>query len=468
MAFRRAMLINEEGAIATLKNPVRMPLRCIIMGAGGRDFHDFQMFFRERPEFRVVAFTATQIPFIEDRAFPRELAGPTYDADIPIFPEERLAQLIRRLEVDLVFLAYSDLAHEEVMHKASLVQATGAGFAFLGPRLTQLRSHRPVISVTAVRTGSGKSPLAQALARYLRDNGRRIAVLRHPMPYGDLGKERCLRYATKSDLDLYDCTIEEREEFEPYIDAGIAVFAGVDYAAILSEAEREADVVLWDGGNNDYPFIHPDLSIVVLDALRPGHETTFYPGETNLRAADVLVINKVSSATPEALVQIRRNVAELNPRATVIEADLQVTMDNAASISDRRVIVVEDGPTLTHGGMSFGAGMVAARSAGAQIIDPRPFAVGTIAEAYRHYLHIGAVLPALGYSDSQRAELEETLRRSNAAAIVDGSPARLDRIVHLDIPIVRVHYRFQQISGTSIFSVVDESLALRQDSRSNG
>ncbi|HVN28847.1 MAG TPA: hypothetical protein VMT64_10200 [Candidatus Binataceae bacterium] len=437
------------------------------MGAGGRDFHDFQMFFRERQELRVVAFTATQIPFIEYRVFPRELAGPAYEADIPIFPEEELASLIHRFEVDLVFLAYSDLAHEEVMHKASLVQAAGAGFALLGPRLTQLRSHLPVISITAVRTGAGKSPLAQALARHLRGHGRRVAAIRHPMPYGDLRKQRHLRYASRADLDLYECTIEEREEYEPYIDAGIAVFAGVDYAAILSAAESEADIVLWDGGNNDYPFIRPDLSIVMLDALRPGHEIMFYPGETNLRAADVLVINKVSSATPEALAEIGRNIAKFNPRATVIEADLPVTMDDVASISGRRVIVVEDGPTLTHGGMAHGAGLIAARAAGAEIIDPRPFAVGTIAQAYRNYRHIGPVLPALGYSESQRAELEETLRRSNADAIVDGSPARLDRIVHLQIPIMRVHYSFAQISGPSIFAIVDDSIARRRDSSSD-
>jgi len=434
------------------------PLRCIVLGAGGRDFHDFQMFFRDRPEFRVVAFTAAQIPFIERRTFPKEFAGPLYDADIQIYPEDELAALVARLEVDFVFLAYSDLSHEDVMHKASLVQACGAGFAMLGPRLTQLQSRLPVVSVTAVRTGAGKSPLTQALARQLVARGRRVAVLRHPMPYGDLRKQRALRYATEADLDRYGCTIEEREEYEPYLEAGLAIFAGVDYRAILADAEKDADVVLWDGGNNDYPFVRPDLSIVVLDALRPGHETSYYPGETNLRAADVLVVNKVSSASPEARALVRRHAAELNPDATVIEADLVVTLDPGVTISGKRVVVVEDGPTLTHGGMAYGAGTVAARAAGAQILDPRGFAVGTIAEAYAKYPHMAAVLPALGYSDAQRAELEETLRRSGADAIVDASPARLDRVLHVSIPIVRVRYRFEQRSGPSIFLIVEEAI----------
>ncbi len=434
------------------------PLRCIVLGAGGRDFHDFQMFFRDRPEFRVVAFTAAQIPFIERRMFPKELAGPLYDADIPIYPEDELAALIARLEVDFVFLAYSDLSHENVMHKATLVQSCGAGFAMLGPRLTQLQSRLPVVSVTAVRTGAGKSPLTQALARQLVARGRRVAVLRHPMPYGDLRKQRALRYATEADLDRYGCTIEEREEYEPYLEAGLAIFAGVDYRAILAEAEKDADVVLWDGGNNDYPFVRPDLSIVVLDALRPGHETSYYPGETNLRAADVLVVNKVSSASPEARALVHRHAAELNPDATIIEADLAVTLDAGVPISGKRVVVVEDGPTLTHGGMAYGAGTVAARAASAHILDPRGFAVGTIAEAYAKYPHMAAVLPALGYSDAQCAELEETLGRSGADVIVDASPARLDRVLHVNIPIVRVRYRFEQKSGPSIFTIVEDAV----------
>jgi predicted GTPase len=435
------------------------PLRCIVLGAAGRDFHDIQMFFRERAEFRVVAITAAQIPFIERRSFPMDLAGPLYDADIPIFPEEQLPALIARLEADLVFLAYSDLSHEEVMHKASLAQACGAGFAMLGPHLTQLRSRLPVVAVSAVRTGAGKSPLSQALARALSAQGRRVAVLRHPMPYGDLLKQRAIRYATEADLDRNSCTIEEREEYEPYLEAGIAVFAGVDYRTILAEAEKNADVVLWDGGNNDYPFVRPDLSIVILDALRPGHEVRYYPGETNLRAADVLVLNKVSSASPEGLALVRRHAAELNPGATLIEADLALTAAPEGMIAGKRVVVVEDGPTLTHGGMAYGAATVAARAAGGQILDPREFAVGTIAEAYRKYPHMGAVVPALGYSESQLAELGETLQRSGAEAIVDASPARLDRVLKIDISIVRVRYRFEQRSGPSIFAIVENTVA---------
>ncbi len=434
------------------------PLRCIVLGAAGRDFHDFLTFFRDRPEFRVVAFTAAQIPFIERRAFPLELAGPLYDADIPIHPEDELGALIAKLRVDLAFLAYSDLAHEEVMHKASLAQACGAGFALLGPKLTQLQSRLPVVAITAVRTGAGKSPIAQAVARALAAQGRRVAIMRHPMPYGDLLEQRAMRYATAADLDRYACTIEEREEYQPYLDSGLAVFAGVDYRAILDQAEREADVILWDGGNNDYPFIRPNLSIVVLDALRPGHETGYYPGETNLRAADVLILNKVSSAKPEARAVVRRHAAEFNPRATLIEADLVVTVEPDGALAGKRVIVVEDGPTLTHGGMAYGAGTVAALAAGALILDPRGFAVGTIAEAYAKYPQIADVVPALGYSDSQIAELAETLRRSGADAILDASPARLDRVLHVDIPIVRVRYRFEQKSGPSIFAIVEQAV----------
>jgi len=436
-------------------------LRCIVMGAAGRDFHDVQTFFRERPEFRVVAFTAAQIPFIERRSFPRELAGPAYEADIPIHLEAELPRLVREHEVDFVFLAYSDLAHEEVMHKASIAQAAGAGFALLGPRHTQLRSSRPVVSVTAVRTGAGKSPLTQAIARHLVGRGVRTAVLRHPMPYGDLRRQAVQRFATEADLTRAECTIEEREEYEPYVEAGLVVFAGVDYRAVLAAAEREAEAVLWDGGNNDYPFLRPDLSIVVADALRPGHEASYYPGETNLRMADVVVVNKVSGATPEALALVRRNVNELAPGATVVESDLSITVEDAERIRGRRVLVVEDGPTVTHGGMAHGAGLVAARRHGAEVIDPRPFAVGTVAEAYRRYTHIGPVLPALGYSEAQRHELEETVRRSGADLVLDASPARLDRFLELRVPVVRVRYAFEQRSGPPLLGLVAAAVERR-------
>jgi len=435
-------------------------LRCIILGAAGRDFHDFQVFFSDHPEFEVVAFTAAQIPFIEKRSFPKELAGPLYSSDVPIYLESELPALIKRLAIDLVFLAYSDLAHAEVMHKLSLAQACGAGFAVLGPHLTQLRSRLPVVSVTGVRTGVGKSPLSQALARHLNRRGRRVAVIRHPMPYGNLLEQRVMRFASDADLDRNHCTIEEREEFEPYLESGIAVFAGVDYRAILSQAEGEADVALWDGGNNDYPFIHPDFSIVVADALRPGHEIAYFPGETNLRSADVVVINKVSGATPDSLASIRNHISELNPKATIVESDLVVSLEPDIPITAKRVIVVEDGPTLTHGGMAYGAGTVAAREAGAEILDPRSFATGTIAAAYLAYPHIGAVLPALGYSDEQRAELAATIARGGADVIIDASPARLDRVLDLrNLVTVRARYGFEQRSGPSIFALVEDALA---------
>jgi len=440
-----------------------MPFRCIVMGAAGRDFHDFQTFFKGRPEFRVVAFTAAQIPFIERRVFPRELAGPGYQADLPIFPEAELPRLIRELEVDFAFLAYSDLSHEEVMHKASLVQAAGAGFALLGPRHTQISSVRPVVAVVAVRTGAGKSPITQALARHLAGRGRRVAVLRHPMPYGDLRRQAVQRFAAEADLDRAECTIEEREEYQPYLEAGLVVFAGVDTRAVLAAAEREAEVVLWDGGNNDYPFVRPDLSIVVADALRPGHEVAYYPGETNFRSADVVVVNKVSGASPQAVATVRRHAAELCPRATVLEGDLVISVDRPEAIAGRRVLAVEDGPTVTHGGMPFGAATVAARLHGArEILDPRPFAVGTIAEAYRAYPHLGPVLPALGYSPAQRRELAETIARSGAEAVVDGSPARLDRVLSLPVPVVRVRYAFQQRSGPPLPELVEAALARRE------
>jgi predicted GTPase len=432
-----------------------MPFRCVILGAAGRDFHDFAAFFKDRPELRVVAFTAAQIPFIERRVFPRELAGPGYPEDVPIHPESELPRLVRALEVDLVFLAYSDLPHEEVMHRASLVQAAGAGFVLLGPRQTQLRSRRPVVTVTAVRTGAGKSPITHALATGLAGRGLRPAVLRHPMPYGDLRRQAVQRFASEADLEREACTIEEREEYQPYLEAGLAVFAGVDTRAVLAAAEGEADLLLWDGGNNDMPFLRPDLSIVVADALRPGHETAYYPGETNLRSADVVVVTKVSGAAPGAVETVRRHAAALAPGAPVLEADLEIAVDRPALVAGRRVLVVEDGPTLTHGGMAFGAGTVAARQCGArETVDPRPHAVGSIAEAFAAHPQIGPVLPALGYSASQRRELAETIARCQAEAIVDASPSRLDRFLELPAPAVRVRYRFAQRSGPPLLDLV--------------
>lgn len=424
---------------------------CIIMGAAGRDFHDFQMFFRSSTAFRVRAFTASQIPFIERRAFPQSLAGPDYDEDIPIFPEDQLPELIDQLDIDFVFLAYSDLSHEDVMHRASLVQSCGAAFSMLGPKQTQLLSSRPVIAVTATRTGAGKSPVSQYLSTLLRGDGLRVAVIRHPMPYGNLSSQAVQRFAAPADLDLHECTVEEREEYEPYVEQGMVIFAGVDCAAVLAAAEAESDVIIWDGGNNDYPFVRPSLLIVVADALRPGHEARFYPGETNFRSANVIVINKVDRADDNAVATIRENARQLNPSACVMTADLAIEVDDPHAIAGQRVLVVEDGPTLTHGGMEYGAGTVAAQQFGAaERIDPRPFAVNSIAQAFRNHPHLKQVLPALGYSDQQRMELAETIRRCGADTVIDGSPASLRTWLDPAIRVVRVHYRFVQRSGPSL------------------
>ena len=439
---------------------------CLIMGAAGRDFHDFQTFFRAHPEFVVRAFTATQIPFIDQRSFPHELAGPDYADDIPIFSEERLEELIERFKVDFVFLSYSDLPHEVVMHKASRVQAAGASFALLGPGQTQLQSRRPVVAVTAVRTGCGKSPLSQHLTAHLRDKGVRTGVIRHPMPYGDLRKQAVQRFASVEDLTRHQCTIEEREEYEPYVAQGLVIFAGVDYASILKAAEDESDLVLWDGGNNDTPFIRPDLWLVVADALRAGHEVGFYPGETNLRSADVVLINKVSGARPEDVETVRANIAAANPRAEIVESDLDIELTDPEQVRGRKVLVVEDGPTVTHGGMAYGAGLVAAERAGAgELVDPRPAAVGTLAETFKKYPHLERVLPAMGYSDAQLADLTETIHRSGAEVVVDASPGRLDRVLKLEVPLVRARYRFHQLTGKPLTERVDALLAERAEKK---
>ncbi len=432
---------------------------CIIVGAAGRDFHDFQTFFCKNPEFNVCAFTATQIPFIDSRVFPQSLAGSNYDADIPIFPEEQLPKLIRQFDVDFVFLAYSDLAHETVMHTASLVQSCGASFVLLGPQHTQLKSIKPVIAVTAVRTGAGKSPLTRWITCRLAELRKTPAIIRHPMPYGDLERQRCQRFSTENDLDDFNCTIEEREEYEPYLELGFSIFAGVDYEMILRTAESEAEVILWDGGNNDFSFIKPDLLITVADALRPGHEVQYYPGESNLRMADIVVINKVASADPADISLIRANVRQLNPTAEVIESNLEIVVDEPQQIANRTVLVIEDGPTLLHGGMATGAGYCAAlQFQAARVIDPRSFAIGSIAEAFENHPHMGQILPALGYSPEQREELSETINASNADLIIDATPAGLAHVVQTSIPVVQVRYEFQQVSGKSLKKIIEEFL----------
>jgi predicted GTPase len=417
--------------------------RVLIMGAAGRDFHDFNVVYRDDPSVEVVAFTATQIPGIADRRYPTPLAGDRYPAGIPIRPEAELESLIRTLRVDTVVFAYSDVSHEQVMHAASRVLAAGADFELLGTARTMLESRRPVVSVCAIRTGSGKSQTSRYVARVLEARGLKVAVVRHPMPYGDLVAQRVQRYETYADLDRYETTIEEREEYEPHLDAGRLVFAGVDYEQILRAAEAEADVVIWDGGNNDLPFYRPDLHIVVADPLRPGHELRYHPGEANLRMADVVVINKIDSATPEGLATVRAGIASANPSATVVEARSSIALEGG-EIRGRSVVVVEDGPTLTHGGMTFGAGVVAARRFGAaEIVDPRPYATGELASTLAAYPALERLLPAMGYGEQQIRELARALEATPAEVILAATPIDLTRVLDVSKPIVRVRYELE-------------------------
>ncbi len=421
------------------------PRKALILGAAGRDFHNFNVCFRDNPEYRVVAFTATQIPDIAGRRYPPELSGTLYAEGIPIVPEERLESLVREDGVDEVVFSYSDVSHEQVMHLASRAVAAGADFRLLGSSATMLRSSVPVVSVCAVRTGAGKSQTTRRVASILRGRGLRVVAVRHPMPYGDLARQRVQRFATLQDLDRFECTIEEREEYEPHLSQGTTVYAGVDYGAILADAEREADVLLWDGGNNDLPFFRSDLEIVVVDPHRAGHETRYFPGEANLRRAHVVVINKVSTAPPEGLASVRRTVAEVNPSAVVVEADSPIHVSDAKAIRGKRVLVVEDGPTLTHGEMRYGAGVVAAREHGAaEIVDPRSYAVGTIAETFRKYPNTGPVLPAMGYGSEQIRDLEATVRATPCDLVVIGTPIDLRKLIEFDRPAVRVTYELAE------------------------
>jgi len=416
-------------------------VRVIIVGAAGRDFHDFNTFWRNDPRYEVVAFTAAQIPDIHGRTYPPELCGERYPNGIPIEPEEKLAELIKKHNVDQVAMAYSDLPHIEVMHKASLVNAAGADFRIMGTKHTMLESTKPVIAVCAVRTGCGKSQTSRAITTVLKSMGKRVAAVRHPMPYGDLRKQICQRFATLEDMDTHDCTIEEREEYEPHIAAGNVIYAGVDYEKILREAEKEADVVLWDGGNNDMSFYKPDLYVVVADPHRPGHELSYYPGETNTRLADVVVINKVGTADPKNVDLVEANVRKVNPKARIIRAQSPVTVEDPAAIAGKRVLVVEDGPTLTHGEMTYGAAHVAARAHGAAaIIDPRPFAVGSIKRTFEKYTHVTEVLPAMGYGDKQMSELEQSINASDADLVLIGTPIDLGKLLDINKPSMRVRY----------------------------
>jgi predicted GTPase len=422
--------------------------RVLIMGAAGRDFHNFNVVYRGSARHEVVAFTATQIPFIENRVYPAPLAGPRYPRGIPVYPEEELTRLVRDLDVDEVVFSYSDVCHEYVMHKASQVMAAGASFVLLGPRDTMLAATVPVVAVCAVRTGSGKSQTARRVAREIRAAGLTPVVVRHPMPYGDLAAQRVQRFASYEDLRAADVTIEEREEYESHLTEGTVVYAGVDYQAILWRAQAECDILIWDGGNNDYPFYRPDLWITVLDPLRAGHESTYHPGEVNLRAADVLVVNKVDSASAQQLAQLDEAIAQLNPGATVLRARSAVSVEDPSLITGRKVLVVEDGPTLTHGGMRYGAGVVAARDNGAaEIVDPSRFAVGTLRDVYRRY-DIGPVLPAMGYSGQQLRELGEMINAADADVVVIATPVDLARLVDIGKPAVRVRYSLAETEGS--------------------
>ncbi|MEO0265115.1 MAG: cyclic 2,3-diphosphoglycerate synthase [candidate division WOR-3 bacterium] len=440
-----------------------MKKRVIIMGAAGRDFHNFNVFFRDNEEFEVVALTATQIPDIAGRKYPPELAGKLYPEGVPIYHEDELEELIKKYKVDFVVFAYSDVSHEYVMNRASRAMAAGASFMLLGPEHTMIKSSKPVISVCAVRTGSGKSQTTRKVAEILKKLGKKTVVIRHPMPYGDLTKQVVQRFGSHEDLDKHNCTIEEREEYEPHIDRGNVVYAGVDYEKILRQAEQEADVILWDGGNNDFPFFKPDLHIVVADPHRPGHEVTYHPGETNLRMADVIIINKIETAYPEDIQVVRENARASNHKAIIIEAASPIFVEDHEKIKGKKVLVIEDGPTLTHGEMAYGAGYVAAEKYGAaEIVDPRPYAVGSIKETYEKYTQLEVILPAMGYSPKQLKELEDTINSVPADLVIVATPINLGKILNLNKPYVRVRYELQEIGKPDLEDIIREFFNIKE------
>jgi predicted GTPase len=432
------------------------PIQVIILGAGGRDFHNFNTYFRTHPSYRVVAFTATQVPFIANRVYPPELAGPHYPKGIPIYPEEELPRLLSEYLVDQVIFSYSDVSHEELMDKASWVISKGQDFVFLGPKETMIESQVPVISVCAVRTGCGKSVITRKLASLLKKKGLKVSVIRHPMAYCEF--KPVLRFSNLRDVEEETCTIEEREEFEPLVERGITVYAGVDYEQVLRAAEQESQVIVWDGGNNDFPFIKPDCEIVLVDALRPGHEKLYYPGEVNLRRADLLIITKVNEGSEESLKKIRKNISLMNPGVEVLEAPSVTHLDHPERIADKRVLVIEDGPTITHGGMPDGAGAAASRKLASELVDPRPYVVGSLKEVYEKYPHIGQVLPAMGYSEEQIKDLEDTIQRCVCDAVVIATPTDLRKKIRIDQPTVRVHYDFDVDLQPLIDRFVDKKL----------
>ena len=441
-----AEIVSGRGGL--VENRASTVTNVVIMGAAGRDFHNFNVVFRSDPRYRVVAFTAAQIPNIAGRTYPHELAGEHYPDGIPIVPEEKLETVIEAHAVDQVVFAYSDVSHEQVMHQASRALAAGADFRLLGPRSTMLRSCKPVISICAVRTGAGKSPLARMLAAWATEQGYRVAVVRHPMPYGDLAKQAVQRFAGLGDLDEAACTIEEREEYEPHLRQGAVVFAGVDYERILRQAESEADVILWDGGNNDLPFYKSDLEIVLVDPHRAGHELRYFPGEVNLLRADVIVITKVDTADPQKVEAVRRTIRSANPNAPVVESTMPLTVDDASAVRGKRVLVIEDGPTVTHGGMAYGAGVLAAMQFGAAlVVDPRPAAVGSLRETFRANPHLDRLLPAMGYGAEQILDLEQTVNRTDCDLVLIATPVDLRRLISIRQPTCRVWYEFRESSG---------------------
>lgn len=429
------------------------------MGAAGRDFHNFNVFYKDNEGYEVVAFTATQIPNIADRKYPSELAGRLYPSGIPIYDEKELTGLIKEYKVDDVVFSYSDVPHEYVMHKASEVQAAGANFTILGAEQTMLKSKVPVIAVCAVRTGCGKSAATRRICQILKEAGKKVVAIRHPMPYGDLVKQKAQRFETYEDLTLHDCTIEEMEEYEPHIEQGTIVYAGVDYEAILRKAENEADIIIWDGGNNDLPFYKPDVHITLVDPHRPGHEVRFYPGETNLILANIIIISKEEYADAENIIKVKENIKKTNPNASIIDASLHITVENLERIKGRRVLAVEDGPTVTHGGMTYGAAVMAAREYGASIlVDPRPFAFGSIKETFNKYPDINNLLPAMGYNRKQILELEETINQTDCDIVITGTPIDLGRIIKINKPIVRAKYELQELIKPGLSDIIQALL----------
>lgn len=429
----------------------------IIMGAAGRDFHVFNTYFRDNETYNVVGFTATQIPNIDGRKYPTELAGELYPEGISIYPEEDLEKLIEENDIKQVIFAYSDISHENVMHIASTVLSAGPDFRLMGPENTSIKSTKPMISICAVRTGVGKSQTTRRVSDILKDMGKKVVAIRHPMPYGDLKEQICQRFATYEDLDKHKCTIEEREEYEPHIDNGVIVYSGVDYEVILREAEKEADVILWDGGNNDFSFYHSDLDIVLVDPLRPGQEIDYHPGETNLKMADVVIINKIDSADKKGVDIVRENISKYNKDALIVEAASPIKVEDGNEIKGKRVLIIEDGPTLTHGGMKYGAGMVAAKKYGAgEIVDAKPHAIGSIKETYEKYDHLELILPAMGYGDKQIGELEEMVNKIDCDVVVSGTPIDITRILDTDKKIVRVGYSLQEIGDPNLEDILKD------------